>query len=68
MYPQLLEMVGREREQDQARAIAANQLAKTLLTQRPALYRRLATWLADPIALAGRRLQTFRAASEIASE
>jgi hypothetical protein len=68
MYPQLSEMVGRERDQDQLRRAIANELAKTLLAQRPTRYRRLATWLANRFATAGRMLQTLRSASEIASK
>jgi hypothetical protein len=68
MYPQLSEMVGRERDQDQLRQAAAAQLANVLLAQRPTHYRRLAVWLADRFAVAGRKLQTLRTTSEIASK
>jgi hypothetical protein len=68
MYPQLSEMVGRERDQDQLRQALANELAKTLLAQRPRRYRGLATWLADRFVAAGRMLQTLRSASEVTSK
>jgi hypothetical protein len=61
-------MVAREHDRDRAREIAANRQVKALLAQRPARYRRLAAWLSDCLAAAGRRLQTWRAANEIASE
>jgi hypothetical protein len=68
MNPQLLEMVGRERDQDRSGEIVADRLAKTLRAQRPARYRRLMTWLADLFAAVGRKLQILRTATEIASE
>jgi hypothetical protein len=68
MYPQLSEMVGRERSQDQLRQATANQQAKALLAQRPTHNRRLATWLADRLAAARRKLEILRTTSEIASK
>ena len=68
MYPQLSEMVGRERDQDQLRQATANQQAKALLAQRPTRYRRLATWLTDRFAAAGRKIQILHTVNEIISE
>ena len=68
MNPLLLDMVAREHDRDRAREIAANRQAEALLAQRPARYRSLATWLAECIAEARRKLQTGSAANEIACD
>ena len=68
MNPLLLDMVAREHDRDRIREIAANRRVNALLAQRPARYRRLATWLAESLVVAGRKLETWRAVLEIASD